>query len=573
MSRLDEDQVHRAGAAIRLRDLWRLRRGGWALAFAIGTATLLAVVALLAISGWFITAAALAGVATASTLGFDYFRPAALIRLCAIVRTAGRYGERMASHSAALGLLKDLRCRIFEALARRTPSDESQQADATGTMHRLVTDIDQLDRFMLRMVMPWCWAGLMILAVSGLLFWIAPTLLLSALPGMLLAWLGLPLVALWQGSRMARRDAELAEQRRKALLEPLAAITSLLLWGRWDAYRKRFDEHDRECLKHHERQLRLAGRIGTLQQAMLGVAVLAVIWQGMGLLEAGEISVPLLLAAVLALLALGEILVPLAGSFTSLGASLAARDRLNQLAPSPHGPSFAGASERPDAPWHLVLNRVTAHWLHALAGPKEISLQLHGGEVVCLRGPSGCGKSTLLQVIAGEFEPQGGHLELNGRAYDQWRLDAVIGYLPQQWDIFDMTLAQNLRLGREQASDAELWQVLDDLALGEWARVQPAGLDTRLGEYGAQVSGGQARRIALARLLLAQRPVLLLDEPLAGLDEASRLQVLVGLRRRQGSGILLIASHVPLAMPGVAVRELWLAADGSPAPEQAEKRP
>ncbi|MEQ4539296.1 MAG: thiol reductant ABC exporter subunit CydC [Billgrantia sp.] len=567
MSRLDEaTQVHQVGVAIRLRDLWRLRRGGWALAFVIGTATLLAVVALLAISGWFITAAALAGVAAATTLGFDYFRPAALIRLCAIVRTAGRYGERMASHSAALGLLKDLRCRIFEALARRTLRVESQQADAVSTMHRLVTDIDQLDRFMLRMVMPWGWAGLMILTLSALLFWLAPSLLLAALPGMLLAWLGLPLVAVWQGSRMARQDAELGEQRRKALLEPLAAITSLLLWGRWEEHRQRFAEHDRECLDHQERQLRLTGRISALQQAMLGVAVLAVIWQGMGLLEVEEISVPLLLAAVLALLALGEILAPLAGSFTSLGASLAARDRLNQLAPSPHGLSSAEANERPGAPWHLALNRVTAHWPHALAGPKQVSLQLHGGEVVCLRGPSGCGKSTLLQVIAGEFEPQGGYLELNGRAYDQWCLDAAIGYLPQQWDIFDMTLAQNLRLGCARASDAELWQVLEDLALSEWARAQPEGLDARLGEYGGQVSGGQARRIALARLLLTQRPVLLLDEPLAGLDETSRLQVLAGLRRRQGNGILIIASHMPLVMPGVAVRELWLAADGSPVP-------
>lgn len=570
MSRVAGTKVP-ADATVRLRDLWRLRRGGWALAFAIGTATLLAVVALLAISGWFITAAALVGAATAASLGFDYFRPAALIRLCAIVRTAGRYGERMASHSAALGLLKDLRCRVFEVLARRTLRAESRHADAAVTMHRLVSDIDQLDRFMLRMLMPWGWAGLMVLVVMGLLAWLDASLLLVALAGLLLAWLGLPLLTWWQGSRLARRDAELAEQRRQALLEPLAAITSLLLWRRWETYRQRFAEYDHRCLAHQERQLRLAGWVGALQQAILGLTILAVVWQGLALLEAGEISVPLLLAAVLALLALGEILGPLASSFTSLGASLAARDRLNRLAAEPQGPLPTTAEASPRPPWHLELNRVTAHWPHALAGPKAISLQLHGGEVLCLRGPSGCGKSTLLQVIAGEFEPQAGHLRLNGRAYPQWCLDATIGYLPQQWDIFDMTLAQNLRLGQGQASDAELWQVLEDLALGEWVRAQPEGLDTRLGEYGAQVSGGQARRIALARLLLAKRPLLLLDEPLAGLDEESRVRILAGLRRRQGSGITIIASHVPLEMPGVTVRELWLSAEGRPVGATSER--
>ena len=112
-----------------------------------------------------------------------------------------------------------------------------------------------------------------------------------------------------------------------------------------------------------------------------------------------------------------------------------------------------------------------------------------------------------------------------------------------------MTLAENLRLGRPVATDDELWEVLEDVALADWARARPAQLNTTLGEYGAQVSGGQARRIALARLLLAQRPLLLLlDEPFAGLDAATREQVLAALLRRQASGMLVIVSHQPLEL-------------------------
>lgn len=556
----------KSAPAIRLRDLLRLRCGGWALAFVIGAVTLLAVVALLAISGWFITAAAAAGVASMALLGFDYFRPAALIRLCAIVRTVGRYGERLASHHAALGLLKDLRCRLFDALGRRTTGAAQTSTGSAATMHRLVTDIDQLDRFLLSALLPWGWAGLLSLVVMGMLAWLDPILLLAALPGLLLAWLGLPLLTLWQGSRLARCDAELGEARREALVEPLAAITPLLLWGRWGDVHRRVAEHDRCCLDHQERQRRLASLVGALQQVALGMSIVSVLWWGVPLLSESGLSVALLLAAVLVLLGLGEILAPLAGSFVSLGASLAARDRLNALVAEPRGvtaspPAVAGI---PSSPLSLALDGISARIPRALNGPQGVSLQLRAGEVLCLRGPSGCGKSTLLQVLAGELAPTAGECRLNDRKLSEWRLNEVIGYLPQQWDLFDMSLAANLRLGNSEASDEMLWQVLDELALGEWVRRLPQGLDTQLGEYGAAVSGGQARRIALARLLLAHRPLLLLDEPLVGLDAVCRERVLASVRRRQGDGILVVVSHVHLDMPGLRPRELWLSAEGRP---------
>ena len=122
-----------------------------------------------------------------------------------------------------------------------------------------------------------------------------------------------------------------------------------------------------------------------------------------------------------------------------------------------------------------------------------------------------------------------------------WLLAATI-------DIFDSSLASNLRLADPQATDEQLWKVLSDVALADWAQ-QQNGLETALGEYGAQISGGQARRVALARLLLAQRPILLLDEPFAGLDSNSSYQVLDALRERQADGLLIIVSHHELDIP------------------------
>ncbi|MGP9765073.1 thiol reductant ABC exporter subunit CydC [Halomonas sp. AOP13-D3-9] len=553
-------------STIRLRDVLLLRRGGWSLAFLLGAATLLAVIGLLAISGWFITAAAVAGTVTASAFGFDYFRPAALIRLCAIVRTAGRYGERLASHDAALGLLKDLRCRLFMALGQ-TPLQSASHSSHHGTastMHRLVSDIDQLDQVVLRALLPWGWAGLMVMVVMAGLYWLSAPLLWAAMPGLLVAWLGLPLLALWRGIGQARRSAEFAERRRVALIEPLTAITSLVLWGRWAEMAQRVKSHDADYLAHQERQQLLASLTTALQQVALGGAIVGVLWQAEGLLAASHLTVPMLLAAVLAILALGEILAPLANSFLALGASLAARNCLNALTQVPPKTAQTTIEESQTSPliWHLNVNQLTARQPGALVGPQGISLALQSGEILCVHGPSGCGKSTLLQVLAGELLPLSGEYCLNGHPIEQWSLHPIVGYLPQQWDLFDMSLAENLRLGDRDASDSELWRILDDLALGAWARDLPQGLETPLGEYGAAVSGGQARRIALGRVLLARRPILLLDEPLAGLDAMTRQQVVASLVRRTRHGIVVIVSHVPLELPASRMRSLYIQEDG-----------
>lgn len=568
MLRLNKTPSAEQPPTIRLRDLLLLRRGGWSLAFLLGAATLLAVTGLLAISGWFITAAAVAGTMTATAFGFDYFRPAALIRLCAIVRTAGRYGERLASHDAALGLLKDLRCRLFMALGKKPLLQAASSPSHHGTanaMHRLVTDIDQLDQVVLRALLPWGWAGLMVVVVMAGLYWLSGTLMWAALPGVLLAWLGLPLLALWRGIDQARQSAELAERRRVALIEPLAAITSLVLWGRWPEMAQRVKQWDADYLAHQERQQLLASLTTALQQVALGAAIVSVLWQAEALLAASDLTVPMLLAAVLAILALGEILAPLTHSFLALGAGLAARNRLNALSEgTPRAQAAIEEVEITPPSWQLNVSQLTARLPGALVGPQRINLALKSGEILCLRGPSGCGKSTLLQVLAGELLPLSGECCLNGYPIEQWSMHNAVGYLPQQWDLFDVNLAENLRLGARHAGDSELWSVLDDLALGTWARGLPQGLETPLGEYGAAVSGGQARRIALGRVLLARRPILLLDEPLAGLDAVTRRHVVTSLVRRAQHGILVISSHVPLELPESQVCTLYMQEDGRP---------
>ena len=523
---------------IRLRSLMASRRGAWSLALLLGFVTFVAVVTLLALSGWFISAAALAGLVSLG-VGFDYFRPAAMIRLCAIGRTAGRYAERLSSHYAALGLLKDLRVSRFKLMAQR----KSASYHSADDLQRLVSDIDLLDLFPLKVVAPWL-SAILVTALL-LLFWavLANSLLLAAIP-LLIAAVIVPLLGLSAAVKLSRQQADTAAQRRQALLEPLSLLVNLVLWQRWQQQLQRFNQADRQLLTLQQRQQQLINRTVLLQHCLLGLSALLLLWQGGAALAQGQLKVPLLLAALLALWALYEILTPLCHSVVALGLSLAARDRLNQLA----GPTAAQTSGPvPTGPFKLAASQLTARQPNAIVGPHKISFTLSSGQLLFINGVSGAGKSTLLQALAGEL-PYRGELSLNGWPLSHWQLNHSIGYLPQQPDLFDLTLAQNLRLGAPDASDSELWQVLDDVALKTWAQQQPQQLDTLLGEYGAAVSGGQGRRIALARLLLTKRPILLLDEPFAGLDNLTAQRVAKALQQRQQSGLLIIVSHQQLQL-------------------------
>ena len=531
---------------IRLRSLLAGRRGAWSLSLLLGFVTLLAVVSLLALSGWFISAAALAGLVSVG-IGFDYFRPAAIIRLCAITRTAGRYAERLSSHYAALGLLKDLRVTRFNAMAQ----NKSPTRHSADSLQRLVSDIDLLDQFPLKVVAPWLWALLLTTLVMMFWAWLAQPLLLAALP-LLLAALVVPPTTLRQALALAKQQADKAALRRQAVLEPLSMLTNLRLWQRWQTAIQHFHRADRQLLTLQQRQQQLISRAVLAQHSLLALALLVLLWQGSNLLENDQISVALLLAALLALWALYEVLTPLCHSFVALGLSMAARDRLNQL-----GEITVTDNDKPQptGPYRLKVEQLSARHPGALSGPDNIHFALHSGQILVINGASGAGKSSLLQALAGDL-PYQGQVTLNNKPWQQWQLSHCLGYLPQQPDIFDLTLAQNLRLGAPEASEQELWQVLEDVALKTWALSQPQQLDTVLGEYGAAVSGGQGRRIALARLLLAKRPMLLLDEPFAGLDSVTTQQMLQTLVQRQANGILLIVSHQPLFLPQAQTLQL-----------------
>jgi ATP-binding cassette subfamily C protein CydC len=534
---------------IRLRDLWLTHKAGWSLSFSLGVLTVFATVALLAWSGWFISAAAAAGVGAS----FNYLRPGALIRLFAIIRTAGRYGERVLSHALVLRLLAALRVQVFVSLAQQNGTQQSGDTVLAGgdRLQRLIADIDVLDQLPLRLLNPLGYASLLSAAFLLLLLFMLPDAFWHVAALLLVLAVAI-VVASRTGVRgpvqQAAAEVQLQGQRRGLLLENLQLLTTLLTTGHWQQRQQQFIRLDQQVLQLQQRQQygQLAAQL-LLQCLMLaGLAALCLPMLAALLAEQQfPLEVPLWLGLVLAWLGLSELLFPLLLLPQSYGQLRAAQQRCNALAePVCSSPDVAAAAT-PDLSHGVTLDiRQLQFGFQQPIG--EVSASFQQGDVVLLKGPSGSGKSCLLQTLAAEIPALTGAILLQGLALEQWPTAALyqqLGYLPQRPYLFGLSVAADLRLAKPAASDEELLQVLTLVGLDDWLARQSQGLLTVLGDYGVGLSGGELKRFALARLLLQKPAVLLLDEPFAGLQHQLAQQLLQRLAAFQQHGILIIASH------------------------------
>ena len=525
-----------------MRPHWRW----WLLSLALGALTLVSIMGLLTVSGWFITASALAGLQLASAGSFNYFGPAALIRLFAISRTASRYFERLSSHNAILLLLQQLRLWFMQRFLASCVQPDTKSADL---LQRLITDIDRLDQWPLRVIAPVFWACLISSGwLTALWFWqveLAHTALVYVL-GLLLV----PVLAVVVGYRRACLLVELASQRRQELLEPLSALTMLQLHQGWTAAEQQWQQTEQHYQKLLWRQQILDLCCQFLLLSGLALMSFHLVLIALPLAAENQISIAALVAMLLSTFALTELWLPLATLYRHLADSAMAKQRLNHIQPEVQTGTCTGLT----GPITLELQQLSVAYPGALQQTTPVSYSLKAGDMLWLQGPSGAGKSTLLSTLTGWLQPVSGRVLLNGLELQLYTASAQrqhLSLLSQQVSLFNMSLAANLRLANPQACDDQLRQSLAEAQLGDWLATLPMGLETELGEYGVAVSGGQARRIALARLLLQNSSILLLDEPLVGLDPDTAHQLIQTLRRRCQQQILIIASHQPVAIdPG-----------------------
>lgn len=482
---------------------------------------------LLGISGWFLTAAGLAGLAGPLVANaFNYFTPAALIRLFAILRTGGRYAERVLEHEMALRALARIRPALFSAILA-APPERALGYSMGDASSRMVQDVDVLEARFVRLPVP---CGLAAAFVAGMIM-VLPAGWRPALATTVILGVTLALGALL--ARMARQDGRAVQRANAALKERYAGLVSA------SAELRAYGLEDWA-----------AAEIANVGEGLLAAQARVTAWGGWFALLQGA-SVGLAGMAALALAPAHHL--PLA-AMAALGATMAVDGASAFLRGLEANGGWQEAAERLET----VLTPAAGATPATTLGPDpEIDLGLGAaplppGSVAGLTGPSGIGKTTLLERLMGLRPAAASGITLDGQPLESLELAALrraFAYAPQEAPLLAGTVRANLLLACPEGETGEdrLWCALEDAALAARVRAMPEGLDTWLGENGARLSGGERRRLGLARAYLRPAPWLLLDEPTAGLDDATEAAVcgrLAARLARTGQGALIV-SHRP----------------------------
>ena len=458
-----------------------------------------------------------------------------------------RYFERVFNHNTVLSLLADMRGRHFAALAALDGATLSRLR-AAQWLNRLTADIDTLDTLYLRLMAPPLVALLGIVLVCGLiaLFHLSLALLLGALLLALLLLLTLGMARL--GVHYSARRVEQLDGLRVQAIEHLQGMAELKAAGTLGVHRQHLLAGSQQMV---DQQLALQGRIA-IGQAVTTLGVMGAAMVGLfGAIQAyltGLLSGPVMVMIPLALMALTEGLAGLPAAFAQYGGTRAAARRLNQQT------AMSSSLVDPDQP-AAIPTELDLHWQDIgveYAGLRGLNLTLAPGERLALTGPSGCGKSTLASLVARLIDPDSGQMRvgdasLRELSLTQWR--TRVGYLTQQTELLHDSVAANLLLANPAATDAELWRVLEMVDLADLIDALPAGINTWVGESGKQFSGGEGRRLALARVLLKDAPLVLLDEPFSGLDAATRQKVNARLEPWLAGRTALFLGHDAAQLP------------------------
>ncbi|MFF3542584.1 thiol reductant ABC exporter subunit CydD [Streptomyces platensis] len=514
----------RGAALTRLRRLARAHRARFALALLLGSLALGSAVGLMATSGWLISRAAQQPpvlylmVAVTATRAFG------------IGRAVFRYAERLVAHDTVFRMLADVRVAVFRRLERLAPAGLRERSRG-DLLSRLVADVDAVQDYFLRWLLPVGAAVLVGAGAVGFTGWLLPEAGAILAGGLLLTGVAVPVLSGALARRAERRLAPARGRLATRVVDVLTGTAELTVAGALGTRTESVRRADRELTRIASRSATVAGTGAGLSALLCGLTVVASAVAGVQAVHAGRLTGVALAVVVLTPLAAFEAVAGLPLAVQYRRRTRHAAERVFEVLDAPEPVSEpATPAAAPATPFPLAVRELTArHPGQDRPALDGIGFTLTAGHRLAVVGASGSGKTTLAQVLLRFLDEESGSYTLGGTAAREMAGDAVrrlVGLCAQDAHLFDSSLRENLRLARPEGrgaadADQDLWEALGRARLADWVRGLPAGLDTMIGERGARLSGGQRQRLALARALLADFPVLVLDEPAEHLDLAT----------------------------------------------------
>ena len=501
-------------------------------------------IGLLTTSGWFLAATAIAGLGTL----FNFFYPSASVRGLAIGRTLFRYFEKLVTHDATFRILAKLRVQVFEKIIPLSPAVLNRYRNS-DLLNRLVSDVDTLDSLYLRLIAPFITAIFVILAMCiGLSFVNAP-LALGLGASLLLLVFVIPTVFYQLGKKFGDKLVHSRALYRTQFLEFIQAQAELLLFNAEDKLKDNMAKTEANWQADQQKEANLSGFSTALSLFLNGLIIAAMLWfSSQAEFGNDEYRMAFIALFTFAALASFEILMPLGSAFLHIGQVIASAERVTDIIEQQPLVTFNGKAEFDQNATTLIEAKDLSFTYPERQNRalENLNLTIQKGKKVAILGKTGSGKSTLLQLLVRNYDANQGQLFLAGKPiadYAEDTLRSQFCFLTQRVHVFSDTLRQNLQFASAvNISDEKMIEVLNQVGLGKLLEKEQ-GLDIWLGDGGRPLSGGEQRRLGLARILLNDAPILLLDEPTEGLDRETERQILRLILTHAENKTLIMVTH------------------------------
>ncbi|APC96557.1 heme ABC transporter ATP-binding protein/permease CydC [Francisella frigiditurris] len=503
-------------------------------------------IGLMSLSGWFISYTgylATTSYAVAST--FNFFYPAAGVRTFSLGRIVSRYGERVFTHEATFKILSDIRVWFYKKLEPLAPSHllKYKSGDLLG---RLVNDVAALDNLYVRIISPTIVFILACLSISIFFCFFSIKLALTTLILSLITGFGTPFIS----DLLARKKSQQLNENSSALktqvVEHISSLAELKIFDLDGYHFNKIKEQNSELINSEIKLSTVSGTGAAIMTFCLGLIIIVTTMIAVSLVESGLLNGAFIALIFLGILALFESIMPLPLAYQYLGKTISAAKRILKITNSKPDIIFDNSNYIQLESYDISFKDVDFGYTNDNLILKDFNLEIEDQQKIALFAPTGSGKSTIVNLLARFWDINKGLLTIGEHSikdFSESQLRDIMTIINQSPHIFNGSIRENLLLANDKATDEQLWNALEKVYMKDYVLSLKNGLDTWTGEYGKHLSGGQQKRIALARAFLRESPILIMDEPTEGLDKETEVKVFENIKTLMQNKTVIFITH------------------------------